>query len=216
MKKIKRIIFAASISLVLLITCNIFIGLKDKNSYIEIPIATQMIIKGKLIKKEDIKWVRLKQTNDTKNMYKDLINSNIIGKISNSNIEKGQIVIKQAVISKELKSSEDMSYVSIPITNQIESIGNNVEKGSVITVYYTAKRRLVSEILKNKERVYGSDADDALVTSKLLDRVEVFDVVSNLQTNNDGITAVVIHAKNEDAMLIANLKSQGNFYIALN
>lgn len=216
MKKIKRIILAASISLVLLITCNIFIGLKDKNSYIEIPIATQMIIKGKLIKKEDIKWVRLKQTNDTKNMYKDLINSNIIGKISNSNIEKGQIVIKQAVISKELKSSEDMSYVSIPITNQIESIGNNVEKGSVITVYYTAKRRLVSEILKNKERVYGSDADDALVTSKLLDRVEVFDVVSNLQTNNDGITAVVIHAKNEDAMLIANLKSQGNFYIALN
>lgn len=216
MEKIKRIILAASISLVLLITCNIFIGLKDKNSYIEIPIATQMIIKGKLIKKEDIKWVRLKQTNDTKNMYKDLINSNIIGKISNSNIEKGQIVIKQAVISKELKSSEDMSYVSIPITNQIESIGNNVEKGSVITVYYTAKRRLVSEILKNKERVYGSDADDALVTSKLLDRVEVFDVVSNLQTNNDGITAVVIHAKNEDAMLIANLKSQGNFYIALN
>lgn len=216
MKKIKRIILAASISLVLLITCNIFIGLKDKNSYIEIPIATQMIIKGKLIKKEDIKWVRLKQTNDTKNMYKDLINSNIIGRISNSNIEKGQIVIKQAIISKELKSSEDMSYVSIPITNQIESIGNNVEKGSVITVYYTAKRRLVSEILKNKERVYGSDADDALVTSKLLDRVEVFDVVSNLQTNNDDITAVVIHAKNEDAMLIANLKSQGNFYIALN
>ena len=192
MKKIKRIILAASISLVLLITCNIFIGLKDKNSYIEIPIATQMIIKGKLIKKEDIKWVRLKQTKDTKNMYKDLINSNIIGRISNSNIEKGQIVIKQAIISKELKSSEDMSYVSIPITNQIESIGNNVE------------------------RVYGSDADDALVTSKLLDRVEVFDVVSNLQTNNDDITAVVIHAKNEDAMLIANLKSQGNFYIALN
>lgn len=216
MNKVKRIIIAASISLVLLTICNVFIKLKDKNSYIEIPIAAKGIIKGKLIKNEDVKWIRLKHTNDTKKLYDDLTNSNIVGKISNSNIEKGQIIIKQALVAKELKTSENKSYVAIPITNQIETIGNNIEKGSVITVYYTAKRRLVEEILKNKQREYGASTDDALVTCKLLDKVEVFDVVSSIEGGNGEPASVVLHVENEDAMLISNLKSQGNFYIALN
>lgn len=220
MLNIKRIIIASSISLVILIICNVLLGVKDKKSYIEVPVAVSSITKGEGIKNENIKWIKLKESKETKEIYSKILADNLSGNVAKENIEAGQIITKESIKLKEeyLKSAEDMSYVAIPISNTTEAVGYKIEKGDVITVYYTAKRRLVSEVLKDKERIYGASVDEALVTCKLLDKVEVISVNNSTGDEKDktNISDVVVCTENANAMLIANLKEQGNFYIALN
>lgn len=220
MLNIKRIIIASSISLVILIICNVLLGVKDKKSYIEVPVAVSSITKGEGIKNENIKWIKLKESKETKEIYSKILADNLSGNVAKENIEAGQIITKESIKLKEeyLKGAKDMSYVAIPISNTTEAVGYKIEKGDVITVYYTAKRRLVSEVLKDKERIYGASVDEALVTCKLLDKVEVISVNNSTGDEKDktNISDVVVRTENANAMLIANLKEQGNFYIALN
>lgn len=220
MSNIKRIIISASIALVILIVCNMLLGVKDKKSYIEVPIAIKPIIKGESIEKDKINWIKVKESDETKEIYEIARETTLSDSIAKNNIECGQIITSENIVSKDeyLKSEDNMSYVAIPVSNTTEAVGYKIEKGNNITVYYTAKRRLVSEALKDKERIYGANVDEALVTCKLLENVEIISV--NNSTGEEGdktsITDVVVRTENSNAMLIANLKEQGVFYIALN
>lgn len=220
MRNIKRIIISAGISLVILIICNMLLGVKDRKSYIEVPIAINSIIKGKAINEEDVIWIKIKESKETKEIYEKERQINFGDSIAKNNIESGQIITTENIVLKSeyLKSEDNMSYVAIPVSNTTEAVGYKIEKGDNITVYYTAKRRLVSEILKDKIRIYGANVDEALVTCKLLENVEIVSV--NNSTGEEGdkssITDVVVRTEDSNAMLIANLKEQGVFYIALN
>lgn len=222
MDKTKKIIISLSISLVVVLVLNYFMISSSNSKYIEVQVFKEAILKGKKIESKDLTTIQIKKTKENEVLLQTAITSGdgVIGKILNVDVEQGEFVTNTKVVSENelLEQNVNYSYISIPINNLSYPTCTNIKKGDKVAVYYTAKTKDVSNAIKDKQRLYSTDERTGLVTCLLFETVEVISTHDSTgkETKDSIVTDILVRLNKEDAILVANLKSQGTFDIVLN
>ena len=220
MDKTKKIIISLSISLVVLLILN-YIAISFTNSdYIETYVFKEAVLKGRQVKAQDITSIQIKKDNVSENLLQVVDLSQLEGKTLLKDVTKGELVTKDKFVATDelLESDKNYSYISIPITDLSYPTCNKLNQGDKVTIYYTAKSKDVTNAIKNKKTLYSNTATEGLVTCLLFDAAEVISVHDSTgkETNETIITDILVRLEKEQAMLVANLKSQGTFDVVLN
>ncbi len=222
MDKTKKIIISLSISLIVLLILNYFIISSTNSKYIEVPVFKESMLKGKKIQDKDLTTIQIKKSKENEVLLQS-VNTNgndAIGKILNVDVEQGELVMNSKVANENelLEKDVNYSYISIPISNLSYPTCSNLRKGDKVSVYYTAKTKDVSNAIKDKQRLYSTNEGAGLVTCLLFETVEVISVHDSTgkETKDSIVTDILVRLNKEDAILVANLKSQGTFDIVLN
>lgn len=220
MDKRKKIIISLSISLVVILIVNYVVISYTNSDYIELPVFKEAILKGKEITAKDITYIQVKKTKENETLLQNVLKDNFQDGVLNQDVEKGEFVTQDMFRNLEevLESDANYSYISIPITDLSYPTCNKLRKGDMVTIYYTAKSKDVSNAIKDKKRLYGNTTNDGLVTCLLFETVEVISIHDNTgkETKENVVTDILVRLNKEDAILVANLKSQGTFDIVLN
>lgn len=222
MDKTKKIIISLSISLVVLLVLNYFMISSSNSKYIEVPVFKQSMLKGRKIEVKDITTIQIKKTKENELLLQAAMTSgtNVIGQVLNVDVEQGELVTNVKVVDENELLEQDVNYryISIPINNLSYPTCINLKKGDTVAVYYTAKIKDVSNAIKEKQRLYSTNETAGLVTCLLFEMVEVISIHDSTgkETKDSIVTDILVRLNKEDAILVANLKSQGTFDIVLN
>ncbi len=222
MDRTKKIIISLSISLVVLLVLNYLMISSSNSKYIEVPVFKQSMLKGKKIEVKNITTIQIKKTKENEMLLQTAITSrdSVIGRVLNVDVEQGELVTNAKVVSENevLEKDINYSYISIPINNLSYPTCTNLKKGDRVAVYYTAKTKDVSNAIKDKQRLYSTNEATGLVTCLLFETVEVISTHDSTgkETKDNIVTDILVRLNKEDAILVANLKSQGTFDIVLN
>lgn len=222
MDKTKKIIISLSISLVVLLVLNYLMISSSNSKYIEVPVFKESMLKGNKIEAKDLTTIKIKKTMENEVLLQAAITSGtgIVGQVLNVDVEQGELVAKAKVVSENelLEKDINYSYISIPINNLSYPTCTNLKKGDKVAVYYTAKTKDVSNAIKDKQRLYSTNDATGLVTCLLFETVEVISTHDSTgkETKDSIVTDILVRLNKQDAILVANLKSQGTFDIVLN
>ena len=220
MEKTKKIIISLAISLVIVVVLNYVVIINVNSNYIEAPVFKEDMLKGKQVETKDITTIQVKKTKENEEMLQRLSVESLLGKTLGQDVYKGDFVREDIFINSDKLQDEDTNYqyISIPINDLSYATCNKLKRGDKVAVYYTAKTKDVSNAIKDKKRLYSNTLTDGLVTCLLFETVEIISVHDNTgkETKENIITDVLLRLQKEDAMLVANLKSQGTFDIVLN
>ena len=180
----------------------------------------QTMLKGKQVETKDLMKIQVKKTKENEALLQTIASTSIEGKVLSVDVLQGEIVTEDKFITTEQALEEDTnySYISIPITDLSYPTCNNLKRGEQVTIYYTAKTKDVSNAIKDKQRLYSNSTSEGLVTCLLFEAVEVISIHDSTgkETKENVVTDILVRLQKEDAILVANLKSQGTFDIVLN
>ena len=129
------------------------------------------------------------------------------------------MICKANLIQSEefLAKVEGMEYIALPIKSATEGVCYKLKKGDRITVYYTAKKKLVDGVLKDKKKIYSTGTSETLVTCLLYENLEIIAMTNNIGQDTSGttVTDIVVRLSQSEALELANLKEQGTFTLAI-
>jgi len=220
MDKTKRIIISLSISLIILMVINYVIISYANSDYVEVPVFKTAMLKGKQIEEKDITTVQIKKTKAIDVLLKSACDGNVVGKFLNIDVSQGELATESKVVSKEQLLEQDInySYISIPINNLSYPTCMKLKRGDKVAIYYTAKTKDISNAIKDKERLYSNTLSEGMVTCLLFEKIEVISIHDSTgkETKDNIVTDILVRLNKEDAILVANLKSQGTFDVVLN
>lgn len=229
MNNMKKIIIALGITVLLY-------GLVGYiyNTYIKEPYQSVYVLNRDLAKNEDIKEEYLREIKTVRfSNNKEYISKTELLKgkgniVAAYSIRAGQILTNDVIARKEdkLDSKDGWEYISLDIKGASTGVSYQVKKGSVVNIYYTARAKTVEGILGAKEKIYSSNSIESNITCKLLDNVEIVGIynskgIGNIKSPNEGsdsettFDTVVISVNTKDALLISNLKQQGEFNLTM-
>lgn len=219
MTNVKKILISAVITLVILLLSIGVLELVSNKDIVEIPIVTKDINEGDEIS-QNISYIEIKLKTVEKDILTNIVKKEeIVNMVASKNISKGEILVKNKLISKEnyLIKTENLEYVSLPVKNATEGVAYRIKSGDKINVYYTAKRKLVESILKNKVKVYSTNKEDTMVTCLLYQNIEVVALTNNLgiEVADGTATNILVRITSEEILEFANLKEQGIFTYTL-
>lgn len=220
MNRIKYILIASFISVVVLIAITYFINLKTNNKYVNVAVAGKELLQGDVISMENIIWAKVDSLNLNIDNYITQGDINELKKyVLNNNVERGQVVSKKSLIKREqyLEKTEGLEYIAIPIKSTTEGVCYKLKKGDKISVYYTAKRKLVDEVLKDKKKIYSVATSETMVTCLLYENIEIIAMTNSIgqDVKETGITDIVVRLTSDQALELVNLKEQGTFTLSL-
>ncbi len=211
MKNTKKIIISFAISLVILIIIQIIFGKVFKNENVEIYVATKDIYKGEKIIESSLKKIKVQKNNNIKNYY----NVDIVNKFAKINIVSGKVLENSDVVDKVNKESvENYEYITLEIKNISSGLAYQLKEGDFVNVYYTAKEKDIKGVLGEKETL-SSVGDNK--TIKIFENIKVeglYDSLGN-KVNEQQYNAIMLRVSKDDAMLISNIKQEGEFNISL-
>ena len=222
MDKTKKIIISLSISLVVLLVLNYFMISSSNSKYIGVPVFKEAMLKGNKIETKDITTIQIKKTKENEALLQTALTSgtDVIGQVLSVDVEQGELVMSSKVVSENevLEKDINYSYISIPINNLSYPTCTSLKKGDAVAVFYTAKTKDVSNAIKDRQRLYSTNDGTGLVTCLLFEAVEVISTHDSTgkETKDSIVTDILVRLNKEDAILVANLKSQGTFDIVLN
>lgn len=220
MNRIKYIIVACVVAALVLCGVSYIINLNVNKAYINVAVATTELKEGDTISNDNINWVKLDASNLDEDNYVTENNINSIkGCILGNELQKGQVIWKNDLINKEeyLEKIEGIEYIALPVKSATDGVCYKLKKGDKISVYYTAKRKLVDSVLKDKKKIYSVATSETLVTCLLYDELEIIAMTNSIGQDVTGtsITDIVVRVTAEQAMEIVNLKEQGTFTLAV-
>lgn len=189
------------------------------------------ISKGQEINLKNVECLKIYNTNTLSNIFSIDINK-IVGKVAKNDLKEGQVLKDNLVLEKEayLKSSNEKELVSIKVSNSEDVASFQIDKDSIINIYYTGKTSQVQNFLKSTqlENLSSSSEIDGYTTIKLLNEVKVVNVfdkfgnklkdkkeVSSLKNESSLVDTVMIDVEKSNVININNLKKYGDFSITL-
>lgn len=220
MDKIKKISISLAVALIILLILNYVIITYANSKYINIPVFSQDLLKGKALKEQDVVYIQVKKTKQNQSLLQINTIQKFQDEILTQNVSRGDIVTLDKVVSSNevLEQNDNYKYISIPISNLSYPTCSKLKRGELVTVYYTAKNKAVANAIKDKQRLYSNTESDGMVTCLLFEKVEIISVHDSTgkEAKENVITDILVRLNKEDAILVANLKSQGVFDIVLN
>lgn len=213
MKNSKKLIISLCISLVILGVCELIYSKTLKENEVEIKVATEDIYKGETISEEIIKRIKIKKNSDL-NKYG---NVDVSEKVASRNILAGKI-LEEGDVSEKIdnkKDEENYEYVTIEVKNISDGLAYQLKKGDKVNLYYTVKDKQINAI--GQENNIKSSIEN-IKTIRLIENLEVIDVfdASGNTTKDKGIySAIMFRVTENQAITIANIKSEGTFSVTL-
>lgn len=219
MNRTKYIIVASVVSLVVLVATSYIISLNKEKSFVSVAVAKNNMEEGMDVNDSNITWVKIETSKiDVDNYITETI-STYNNYVLSSKVEKGQVITKSQLIKKEeyLEKVEGLQYIALPIKSATEGVCYKIKKGDKISVYYTAKKKLVDGVLQDKKKIYSVGTSDTLVTCLLYENIEIMATTNNVGSEASGttITDIVVRLTEDEALELANLKEQGTFTLAV-
>jgi len=220
MKRIKYIIIASVISLIILFIISYIVNMNVNKSYISIAVAMNEINKGERVSNENVIWVEVDASKLNVENYITEDNIKSLNKyVLNNNVEKGQVIWKNYLIKSEeyLENEEGFEYIALPVKSSTEGVCYKIKKGDKVSVYYTAKKKLVENVLSDKKKIYSVATSETLVSCLLYENLEIIATTNNIGQDiiGNGITDIVVKLTQEQALELVNLKEQGTFTLAV-
>lgn len=197
----------------------------------EILILKQEVKRGEMLNPEMFRKVRIEKGNESEDMNFVKMDQ-LKGVVANFDMKKGNILLKENILSLQVynKAEEGYEIISIPIRNSDDIASYQVRKYQRISLYYTGKTNLASNLLKELplESVnsnQNSKLEEGYTTVKLLENIaimDIYDQYGNVITSNqiengksEKMDTIMIEVKKDMALKINNLKQYGNFSIAI-
>lgn len=220
MDRTKKIIISLSLALIILVIVNYIMISYTNSKYIEIPVFKEDMLKGRAVTTKNITYIQVKNTAENKLLLKSAMTDVFQNGVLTQDVSKGEWVVAEK-LTLETDISEldkNFSYISIPISELSYPTCAKLNRGDKVDIYYTAKSKDISNAIKDKQRLYSNSEKEGLVTCLLFENIEVISVHDNTgkETKDNIVTDVLIRLNKQDAILVANLKSQGFFDIVLN
>ncbi len=229
MNNIRKIIIAFGIALLVYGLFSYIYNTYIKEPYLSICILNRDMAKNEVIKEEYIEEIKIVNfLSNNKYISKSEILKEQGNIVSAYGVRKGQIITKDVISKKDeqIVKIDGYEYISLDIKDSSKGVSYQVRKGNMVNIYYTARAKMVEKILVEKEKIYSSESVDSNVTCKLLENVEIvniydskgsIDVVSGGDSSdiNIAFNTVVIRVSPKDALLISNLKEQGEFNLTI-
>ena len=220
MDKTRKVIISLSLALVIVLILNFIMSSTINSKFIEAYVFSKDILKGSKITKDCITIVKIKADSNSQAILENTLNKEeILDKIISKDVYSGEIVSKDKIALEEsLKEIENFEYISLPVGVSSYATANKLKRGDKIIIYFTAKNKEVEKAISDTAKIYSSTNAETLVTSRLLEGVEVISTRNNTGNTigSDGIvTDILVRLTKDESMLVANLKSQGTFDIVL-
>ena len=219
MSKIKKILIAFSIAVILYGLLSYVYNTYIKEPYVSAFVLKKDLAKNEEIKTEDLEEIKILELSVNKNyLSKESVLKEKGQMFSSYGLRAGQIILKESIAKKSeiVSSVEGFEYISLDVKGASEAMSYRLKKGNIVNIYFTSKTKQVDQIIAEKEKVYGSNSPDSSITCKLLNNVEIVEVYDNKGVSNstEGLKVfdtLVIRVSSKDALMISNLKSQGEF-----
>lgn len=218
MNKTKQTIIALTLSLFIIITVNVIY-----QKYFTTDAQTVYVLKASAIRGDPLSKTMLTESNMTnagKYINKDKIDKYISNYVIKSFVNPGQIISEDLLILKEeyVKEDDTNFQISIPIKDSSYAVSYKVKRGDKINIYYTSKLNQTGNIIKNYEKKYSSSSEDSYLTCKLLENIYVINTYNDLgkkAIEGEKFKEIIIGVNKDMALMISNLKEQGEFNICL-
>ena len=177
MGKIKKQIYIILLSILVYFALTYFNNkVISKKDYDLAYIVTEELKRGDIVTSDKISVIKIS---------KDVQNSNIrynyspLEKISNYDLVKGQIILEDMLVNKDeyLKPDAENEIISIKLNSSDDAASYQIEKGSIVNIYCTAKVSQISSIVQNNnlETIYANDSD-GYATLKLIDNIKIIEI----------------------------------------
>lgn len=195
-----------------------------KNEEVEAVIFSHDITKGTCIEEKDIQFIKIQEKNINNTLWQ-IDKNKIIGKYATCDYYQGQIIYKDMLIEKEEAQliQDGKERISLKIKNVEESISNQLQKDSLVAIYYTAKTSLIKDMIQTDNVGNVSNRQvDGYTTIKLIEKIKILDVYdkNGIKVDKNGkniqmIDSITIEADEKLVMRIQHLKEYGEFHFSM-
>lgn len=135
---------------------------------------------------------------------------------------EGSIILNNMILHGDeyVKSKENTEVISIKLNFAEDAASYQIEKGSIINVFYSAKLAEIQNIFNNinKSSVSSNDLENGYVTLKLLEEVKIvnsFDKYGSISKKGSAVETILIEVSKDESIKINNLKNYGKFSISI-
>ena len=216
----KNIIILFIAIIIYIIISIVYQNLTIKNKYIVVYVLNRDVKRGENLNINDL--IKMSVLSDKLHLeeYSFDINNEYVFK---DNLYKNQIVSDSIVIKKDEYISSNLEIVSIKLDSIDNAASFQIEKGSVVNIFYTSKIQDVSNILGkiNKENIVLGKGNSEIITLKLFENIKILNtynkegqIIKN-DSSNKLISTISIELTKENAMLVNSLKNKGEFIVTI-
>ena len=214
--------------------CILFLYNKINNdNCIEVLVLNNDVTRGENLESSDFNKVIIKD----KNLFVEeevLMLEDVQNFVLRKDLTKGAIVLKKDLIEKSKYNTidEQTEIISVNISNSDDIVSYQIEKNSIVNLYYTGKYSLAKNILKDLNLPNVSTKNDNInkmdgeyITVKLVENIKILDLfdkygnvvdTKNYNKNESNkIDTIMFNANNDMIMKIKNLKNYGEFSISV-
>lgn len=216
--KFKRNIYILIIAIVIYFTLTIFykkVILKDEFNYVY-TLSTNVSRGDKVLESS---LVKIKISSKVLDKYLTVYTGQGYYK---DDYAEGSIVLNNMIISNDehINTVIDTEIVSIKLDSSEDAASYQVEKGSVINIFYSAKSSEIESILNgiNKESVISNNLESGYVTMRILENTKIiscYDKYGNIPKTGDVVDTILIAVSKEESIKINNLKNYGKFSVSI-
>lgn len=213
MRKTKKIIISLCISLALLCIVRFVYTNISEAKEITVKVVTKDVYKGERISESIIRNVKIDRNSDMAKYS----NVDISNKVASRNIVSGKILEAEDVIDKEEQLGEDdkYEYITIEVKNASDGLAYQLKKGDTVSLYYTVKDKEINQIGSNDTVITKVDNMKTIRLFEDLEVIGLFDASGNEIKEQGQYSTVMFRVEKENSMVIANIKSEGTFSVAL-
>jgi hypothetical protein len=216
--KFKRNLYVAIAAIVIYFTLTIcyqkFI-LKDEYEYVY-SLGTN-VSRGNKVLESDL--VKIKISNNLTNNYLTVYTGQGYYR---DDYMKGSVILNDMILSNDqyMKAETNFEIISIKLNSAEDAASYQIEKGSIINIFYSAKLSEIESIFNNinKESVISNNLQSGFVTLKLLENAKIiscYDKYGNAVKTDNIVETILIEVSKEESIKINNLKNYGKFSISI-
>ncbi len=220
----RRNIYLLILTIIIYFSFNyVYTKIFNKNNFLEVYVISKQLSRGEVITNDNMEIIKIENNDGNKNYITKEEIGNIVSK---DTYEKGQIFFKNMAIPvDEYKAIENNSeIISITLDKLDDNVSNQIDKGSIINIYYTGKTSQVKSILNNvnSSSIISDSQNESYLTFLMLENCKVLDICDSngneiLKNNTTKsnyslkINTVILETTRENALIINNIKVYGEF-----
>lgn len=208
----KKLVISLCISLIILSVIHFVYTNFLESTEVDIKVLTKDVYKGEKISENIIQNVKVKK-NSSMEKY---CNIDVSEKVASRNIAAGKILEVDDLASMDENQEDDKyEYITIEIKNSSDGLAYQLKKGDKVSLYYTVKDKEINQLSPNDTVI---TTINNMKTVRLFEGLEVmglFDTSGNEIKEQGQYSTVMFRVEKENSMVIANIKSEGTFSVAL-
>lgn len=216
--KFKRNIYIVIISIIIYFALTLcYEKFIQKDTFKYVYCLTKNVSRGDKVLESDL--VKVKIYNNSIDKYLSVYT---VGRYYKDDYIDGTIILNNMILNEEeyTKARVNKEIISLKLNSAEDAASYQIEKGSIINIFYSAKLSEIENIFNNinKSSIVSNNLDSGYVTLQLLEKVEIlncFDKYGNIAKKGNTVETILIEVGKEESIKINNLKNYGKFTVSI-